>query len=149
MPTHSQGSLDNLNTCEYDLKRLFTAVVEDYDNTIMEGHRPEERQNALFDSDPPRTKVRFPDGKHNSLPSKAVDSAPYIKGRGIPWPDKKNKPETYYKDLAQFYHYAGYVQGRAKEMGIGIRWGGDWDKDWDLNDQTFDDLVHFELTDGD
>jgi hypothetical protein len=144
MSTYSRSSLDRLNTCEDDLNRLFTSVIEDYDNSILEGHRPEARQNELFDRK--ASKVRFPDGKHNSVPSKAVDSAPYIVGRGIPWPDKIEKPDTYYKDLAQFYHYAGYVQGKAKEMGIAIRWGGDWDKDWDLADQTFDDLVHFELT---
>jgi peptidoglycan L-alanyl-D-glutamate endopeptidase CwlK len=26
-----------------------------------------------------------------------------------------------------------------------IRWGGDWDMDNDLSDNTFNDLVHFEL----
>jgi hypothetical protein len=30
-------------------------------------------------------------------------------------------------------------------MGIGLRWGGDWDSDKDFSDQNFDDLVHWEL----
>ena len=30
-------------------------------------------------------------------------------------------------------------------MGIDLIWGGDWDGDTDLNDNNFDDLVHFEL----
>ena len=29
-------------------------------------------------------------------------------------------------------------------MGIKIRWGGDWDSDTQVNDNKFDDLVHFE-----
>ena len=41
--------------------------------------------------------------------------------------------------------FAGYVQGVAEQLGIKIRWGGDWDSDFDFKDQTFNDLVHFEL----
>lgn len=35
--------------------------------------------------------------------------------------------------------------GVATMMGVKIRWGGDWDLDTDLKDNTFDDLPHFEL----
>jgi peptidoglycan L-alanyl-D-glutamate endopeptidase CwlK len=35
--------------------------------------------------------------------------------------------------------------GIAAKMGIKIRWGGDWDRDEELHDQTFFDLPHFEL----
>ena len=34
--------------------------------------------------------------------------------------------------------------GVAAAEGIKIRWGGDWDRDNDLADQSFNDLVHFE-----
>ena len=37
--------------------------------------------------------------------------------------------------------------GRAVELGIRLRWGGDWDGDNELRDQTFNDLVHFEVID--
>ena len=30
-------------------------------------------------------------------------------------------------------------------MNIKLRWGGDWNDNKDFSDQTFDDLVHFEL----
>ncbi len=46
--------------------------------------------------------------------------------------------------MGQFYHFAGYVEGTADAHRIPIRWGGDWDRDHCLSDQTFDDLVHFE-----
>ena len=42
---------------------------------------------------------------------------------------------------------AGYIQATADKLGIKIRWGGDWDSDGDLDDQTFMDLGHFELVD--
>ena len=41
--------------------------------------------------------------------------------------------------------FAGYVLGLAKSMGITLRWGGDWDRDTDVQDNKFDDLMHFEL----
>jgi peptidoglycan L-alanyl-D-glutamate endopeptidase CwlK len=47
--------------------------------------------------------------------------------------------------------FAGYVVGiadRLYEQGLmtkKVRWGGDWDKDWEASDNTFDDFPHFEL----
>ncbi len=32
----------------------------------------------------------------------------------------------------RFYFFAGIVKGIAWELGIGVRWGGDWDSDNDL-----------------
>ncbi len=60
----------------------------------------------------------------------AVDIAPYP----IDWKDHK-----------RFYYLAGIVKGVASQMGIKVRWGGDWDSDNDLNDQSFMDLGHFEI----
>ena len=37
----------------------------------------------------------------------------------------------------QCYHFAGYVLRFASEIRIPIRWGGDWDRDLDVNDQNF------------
>jgi peptidoglycan L-alanyl-D-glutamate endopeptidase CwlK len=36
------------------------------------------------------------------------------------------------------------VLGIAQSMGINLRWGGDWDKDWEVQDNKFDDFPHFE-----
>ena len=36
--------------------------------------------------------------------------------------------------------------GVADMLGVSIRWGGDWDKDYDEKDERFRDLPHFELT---
>ena len=43
-------------------------------------------------------------------------------------------------------YFAGMVMGIAKAKGIGVRWGGDWNQNKDLEDNGFDDLPHFELT---
>jgi hypothetical protein len=54
------------------------------------------------------------------------------------------------KDLCRWYYFGGYVLGTADQMWMQgeidtrLRWGGDWDSDREINDQTFDDLAHFE-----
>lgn len=128
MPKFSQRSIDRLETCRPGLVRLFMKVIESFDCTILEGHRGEAAQNKAYDEG--KSKLRWPNGKHNKLPSLAVDVAPYP----VDW-----------NDLHRFYYFAGYVMGIAQEMGIKIRWGGDWDGDKELKDNSFNDLVHFEI----
>ena len=95
---------------------------------VLEGHRGEEKQNAAYDKG--NSKVRYPNGKHNQSPSVAVDVAPYP----IDWADRD-----------RFHYFGGYVLGVAKQMGLNIRWGGDWNQDTQTKDNKFDDLVHFEI----
>jgi len=128
MAQFSERSRHQLNTCSPELQVLFNQVVRRYDCTILEGHRDQRTQNEYYRTG--KSKLRYPKGKHNFRPSRAVDVAPYP----INWNDTK-----------RFYHFGGYVKGVADELNIPIRWGGDWDSDNDLNDQTFMDLVHFEL----
>jgi hypothetical protein len=52
--------------------------------------------------------------------------------------------EGYVREVARWYYFGGYVLGVASETGDDIRWGGDWDGDRSLEDQTFHDLPHFE-----
>ena len=128
MNKFSRNSQEQLLTCEHDLQEIFNHVLQIHDCKIIEGFRGEEKQNAMFDVK--LSKVQYPDGKHNRKPSEAIDVAPYP----IDWNDTK-----------RFYYFAGIVKGVAASLGIKIRWGGDWDSDNDLDDQTFMDLVHFEL----
>ncbi len=46
---------------------------------------------------------------------------------------------------AGFYYMGGMIRGIAKQMGINIRFSGDWDSDGDTKDNSFDDLVHVEI----
>lgn len=128
MPKFSEQSMKKLKTCDYSLQELFREVVKGFDCTIITGHRLEADQAELYRTG--LSKLQYPDSKHNAIPSEAVDAAPYP----INWNDTK-----------RFYFFAGYVKGIAEAMGINIRWGGDWDSDTEVQDQTFNDLVHFEL----
>lgn len=130
MPRYSVQSVVKLKDCHEDLQSLFREVIKHFDNAILTGHRDKEEQEYAFKQG--HTQLRFPNGKHNKLPSKAVDSAPYP----IDWDDRE-----------RFHYYAGFVKGIAASMGLKIRWGGDWDQDTEVSDNKFDDLVHFELVD--
>jgi len=132
-PKFSKGSAAKLSTCDMRLQKLMCRVVEIHDCTILEGRRDEATQNEYFRTG--KSKLKWPKSKHNCnapILSRAVDVAPY-KG-GIDW-----------KDLKSFYHFAGIVMGVAAQMGIKLRWGGDWDGDNSFKDQSFHDLPHFEL----
>ncbi|MEM6683544.1 MAG: M15 family peptidase [Pseudomonadota bacterium] len=131
MPQFSQRSLDRLATCHADLQAVFHAVIRQVDCTILEGHRTKQGQDAAFAAG--KSKLRWPDGKHNTLPSRAVDAAPWP----IDWQDRD-----------RFHLFGGIVLGIAHSQGVALRWGGDWDGDFVLRDNRFDDLVHFELKDG-
>ena len=61
------------------------------------------------------------------------------------WPDQQPTIELQIAAMKRFVYFAGYVKRVADDLGIAIRWGGDWDGDGDFSDQTFHDLPHFEL----
>ena len=128
MPRFGTKSRGRLSSCHPDLQKVFNQVIKEIDCSILCGQRGEKEQNKAFDEG--RSKVRFPDGRHNANPSNAVDVAPYP----IDWEDRE-----------RFHLFAGYVLGIADSMGIRLRWGGDWDRDWTVKDNKFDDLPHFEI----
>ncbi len=128
MPSFSARSRERLETCDERLVAVFDEVVKHFDCTILEGWRSEEDQNEAFRTG--RSKLKYPDGKHNKQPSFAVDVAPYP----VDW-----------ENLDRFRYFAGFVMGIASQMGTRLRWGGDWDGDTELRDQKFVDLPHFEV----
>lgn len=133
MPQFSERSKKRLNTCLLPLQALFNAVIKHYDCTIICGHRDEAEQTLAFSRG--YSKVSWPNSKHNKISSLAVDVAPW----------HKDKPHIRWKDKKKHYHFVGYVLGVAITLGLDIRCGADWDSDLDLDDQTFNDLVHFEI----
>ena len=133
MPRYSKRSKERLSTCDQRLQDLFNEVIKHVDCSILEGHRSKERQNKLYDEK--RTKVKYPNGRHNSNPSKAVDVTPY---------------PVDYKDRERQTLFAGFVIGIGRSMGYNIRWGGNWDMyeengRWEVEDNRFDDFPHFEI----
>ena len=130
MNKFSAISRERLETCDERLQRVFNEVVKHFNCSIIEGHRGQALQHLYFTQH--KTKVDWPNGKHNSQPSKAVDAMPHP----INWFNKE-----------RMCYFAGYVMATALSMGIRLRWGKDWDGDTDLSDQTFNDGPHYEIVD--
>ena len=97
MAKFGKTSQKKLNSCEEDLKRLFSEVVKHFDCSVLEGHRGEELQNKYYDEG--KSKLKFPKGRHNAYPSKAVDVVPYP----IDW-----------NDTDRMYYFSGFVKGLPK-----------------------------------
>lgn len=132
MPQFSDRSLAQLETIHPSLRAVLEEAIRFVDFTVLEGHRNQADQDRAFEMG--RSKVRWPNGKHNSYPSMAVDLAPYP----ISW-------STSHKNLARFYYLGGVLKGIAGMKGVKLRFGFDWDSDNDFSDQNFDDLGHVEI----
>jgi peptidoglycan L-alanyl-D-glutamate endopeptidase CwlK len=117
----SQSSLKKLNSCDNKLVLLFSEVIKEMDCSIICGTRTRQEQEKAFCSG--TSKLHFPNSKHNSFPSRAVDVLPY--------------PFNGWDDLVQFDELAEVVKRNAHELGIKIQWGGDWSR--------FGDFPHWEL----
>jgi len=130
MPSFSDASRQRLETCDPRLQKIFNEVIKHVDCTVLCGTRSEEEQEEAFRTG--KSKVHYPNSKHNSNPSLAVDVAPYP----VDW-----------NDLRSFIHFSGFVRGIASQMGINIRCGVDWNGNYSLKDENFLDAPHFELVD--
>ena len=130
MPSFGKSSQDKLATCDPRLQKVFNEVIKHFDCTVIEGHRGEAAQNKAFAEG--KSKLKYPQSKHNKTPSLAADVLPYP----IDW-----------NDTNRMRYFAGFVVGIAATMGIKIRWGGDWNQNTELKDNSFNDLPHFELVD--
>lgn len=130
---YGRASLQRLASSHPDLQKVMMKVIDRYDVTIVCGHRSELDQKDAYDKG--LSQVLFPNSKHNSFPSLAIDVAPYITAEGeIPW-----------SDTEAFAKMAGYIMAVADMEGVSLRWGGDWDGDNRTDDENFRDRPHFEL----
>ena len=132
MPRFGATSIHRLNGADPRLQQILLKAIEIVDFSVLESIRDQETQNAMFLDG--KSKLKWPDSKHNRRPSLAVDIAPYP----IDW-----------NDVRRFDRLSGVIFGIAHMLDIPIRWGGDWDRDWDLFDNRFNDLPHFELVEHD
>lgn len=128
MPAFSKTSLERLATCHPKIQAVMSEVIKYEDCVILCGHRGQAEQDQAFRDG--KSKLKWPNGKHNTLPSLAVDVAPYP----VDW-----------NDTHSFARLAGYIQAVADTMGIAIKWGADWDQDGKTKDERFLDFPHFEL----
>lgn len=119
MKKFSAASAKKLGTCAQSLQLLCNEVLQELDITVICGTRGEAEQQEAFKTG--KSKLQFPNSKHNSLPSQAVDIAPYP----VDW-----------NDIKGFENMLTVVERCAEKLNIDIRLGRDF---------KFRDYPHVEL----
>jgi peptidoglycan L-alanyl-D-glutamate endopeptidase CwlK len=127
-----KASLDRIGTCDTDLQRLAMAALEasPYDFSITCGHRGKEEQDRAVAEG--KSKVCWPNGKHNSTPSRAFDFVPFVDGKAD------------WNNVQAFKDVAHHILMTADQMGLKVRWGGDWNMNG-VEDEKWYDRPHIEL----
>jgi len=125
----SKRSLDNLSNVDKRLVDICNELIKEVDFTVIEGHRSLERQLELYQQGFSQIDGITKKGKHNYLPSRAIDIIPYKKGYN-PFDGSKESNDMF-KDLAIRFKRV------ANELNIKVEWGGDW--------KSFKDLPHFQI----
>ena len=148
-------SNSKLDTCHEDLQKIFRLAIKrsDVDFGISEGHRSLNVQRDYYAIG--RTKELGRDtitnvdgvttfGKHNKIPSEAVDFHAYH-------PNLRIRKKLIYNKKYLSYIY-GVISSCAKELFEAgeithkIRWGANWDSDGIIEfDQKLIDYPHVEL----
>ena len=125
MPYFGTTSRRRLASCHPVWHDILMEAIAIYDFSILCGFRGEDEQNAAYALG--NSKARWPDSKHNTFPSLAVDVAPYHPAQPhIRWDDEK-----------EFFFQAGLITGIASQLGHTVKWGGRF--------RSVKDLPHFEL----
>ncbi len=135
----SARSGSRLDGVHPDLIRVVERAIlkSDQDFTVLEGVRTPERQQQLYAQgrSKPGPKVTWTlNSRHFVNPrtgyGHAVDLAPFP----IDW-----------TDLKKFDAISRAMFAAAKDLGIAIRWGADWDRDGKPRERGESDSPHFEL----
>ena len=126
------GSTKKLNrTCIHIQEVMQEAIATSpWDFGITWGLRSAAEQYKLFRDGASKCDGYKILSRHQS--GLAVDIVIYVNGK-VTW------------DPKYYYAMAGHTLGTAKRLGIDLKFGGDWDMDGDLDDQTFNDLCHYEI----
>lgn len=116
----NSDSLVRLNQCHPDLIKIIARVDEIFPVHVICGYRNQVDQDKAFDDK--KSKLKFPNSKHNQKPSLAVDI--------VPDPDRNPKTISWV-DLTAFEIMCLAVEAIAEEYNIKIRLGRDFKfKDW-------------------
>jgi len=131
MPAFSETSRRRLLTCDSRLIAVCSDAIAFFDFSVVCGHRSNEEQDLLYaqgrvTDGPIVTYKRGGESIHNTDPSRAVDLAPWVRGRGIVW-----------DDIGLFHELAGVIEYCGFLRGIDVEWGGNW--------HTFRDRPHFQV----
>ena len=113
-----------------DLKRIMKVADDDVALIVFTGYRSPGDQLKMYKEKKSKIKAG---GKHNSIPSCAIDVV------------FKNKRGEAVWSRAQAYAINFYLKGIGKALGIKTRIGSTWDGSFDVSKNDFVDAFHVEL----
>lgn len=130
----SLRSLNNLTKVHPDLIKVVVRAIQitSVDFIVGAGARSLDEQRRLV----AEGKSQTMDSRHliqSDGLAHAVDLWPWVDG-AIPW-----------QEWSAFRHVATAMMTAAAQLGVELRWGGDWDRDGYSTDHSFLDGPHFEL----
>jgi len=111
------------------LVAIYQALLVTMPVALVCAHRGEAEQHEAFLSG--ASKRDWPNSKHNSVPSRAMDLAPL--------------PLLYKAPTFDWGFMAGVIWRAAEDLGIPIIGGWDWNRNLTSSDEHFADLAHVEL----
>lgn len=151
MATFGARSKRERATIDPRLVAVLDHVIPHTDFTILKGRRGRADQDEAKATG--ASNVDWPDSNHNcpipedGVPREEWREDPDGLSRAVdvaPWPIDWN-------DQRQFAYLAGRLVQAGKDMGIRIRWGGDWNEDgqgvWRDPRERFLDMPHIEVVD--
>lgn len=122
------GSAKRLADAHPLIQKVMNAAREQKEFRILDSQRGRAAQEEAFRKG--NSKAHFGQSAHNWSPSVAVDIAPVP----LDWNDR-----------ASFIALSKIILPLAKEMGVPLRFGGDWNMNGVLTDEKLSDLPHYEL----
>ena len=120
------------------LQAVCNKAIRRIDFSLISGLRTTQEQQALYFANPPRSHI---DGVVKRSKHQA---GVYGKAGAF---DFIPSPFTTWGDTQLFTAYASFIIGIGHGLGIPLRWGGDWDRDFRWRTNAFNDLPHIELVD--
>lgn len=136
LSARSRARLDGVHP---QLKRVVERALlkSDIDFAVLEGVRAPQRQRALY------AKGRTAPGPKVTWTLNSRHFADPVTGYGhavdlVPWPID-------WSDVPAFDAMARAMFAAARELGVQIRWGADWDRDGRPRERGETDSPHFEL----
>ena len=143
MSALTRRSIDNLSLCHPDLQVLAEKAIKYVDFEVIDGFRGKDRQDRAYAIG--KSKLPWPNSKHNHRTKRLIDGELQMAPESLAFDIGAREDDKITWDAKYYYFIAGVMKTVAKILGIDIRWGGDWDSDGNFNDQTFNDLGHYEL----
>ena len=172
--SYGRKSEKELSTCHPDIQVVYRSAINYMDITILQGHRSEAEQLKKFnsgfsklkrgkhndypsnaiDAGPYKKEFKGVDWRTNGALIKAINEKVKIenaKNKTLSLAQYRNKKDEINieiieirENLKHWTAYGALILGIAYGKGINLRWGQDWDGDWDFTEHSLVDSPHME-----